>query len=162
MVLDPTSRPCYVAGPYATPFSTAIDYDNLVLVASGVGITPAMSIVTTHSGASLFLLTARVMFTRSCEDPSRAPLATRAFHCCVYYSPGAHPSGGERRCNLIWVCREAALVEFFLSRGSFDRAGWTLIYYTGAAELVLPRKLPRTVLIIRGRPDLDKVSPLTH
>ena len=51
-VLDPTSRPCYVAGPFASPFSTAIDYDNLVLVASGIGITPAMSIITTHSGKS--------------------------------------------------------------------------------------------------------------
>ena len=28
--------------------ATAVEYDNLILVASGIGITPAMSIITTY------------------------------------------------------------------------------------------------------------------
>jgi NAD(P)H-flavin reductase len=51
MVLDPTSRPCYICGPFASPYSTAIHYDNLIVVASGIGITPAMSVITTHSAS---------------------------------------------------------------------------------------------------------------
>ena len=47
-LLSPTVRPCWVSGPFASPYSTAINYDNLILVASGIGITPALSIINTH------------------------------------------------------------------------------------------------------------------
>jgi hypothetical protein len=50
------------------------------------------------------------------------------------------------------------LVEFFVNNNPFDGHAWALIYYTGKAELVLERNLLQTVLIINGRPDLDKVS----
>jgi len=67
------------------------------------------------------------------------------------------PSGGTRRVNLVWICRDPSLVEFFLSTCDFDQYGWTLIYYTGASELMLADPLPSTVHVINGRPDLDKV-----
>ena len=44
----PTTRPVFIAGPYASPYATALKYDNIILVASGIGITPALSIITTH------------------------------------------------------------------------------------------------------------------
>lgn len=36
----PSSRPGWLYGPFPSPFSTATSYDNVVVVASGVGITP--------------------------------------------------------------------------------------------------------------------------
>jgi hypothetical protein len=62
------SRSCG-QGPFASPYSTAMDYDSLVLVASGIGITPALAIIASHKHS--------------------------------------------RRVNLIWSCRDAALVECF-------------------------------------------------
>ena len=71
-----TVRPCFVAGPYTSPFSTATAFDNLVLVASGIGITPALRIVE---------------FAKA-----------------------------TRRCNLMWMTRDASMVEFYLSSVTFD------------------------------------------
>ena len=50
VVKVPTTRPVFVAGPYASPFATALNYDNLILVASGIGITPALSIMRNPKG----------------------------------------------------------------------------------------------------------------
>ena len=36
----PSSRPGWVYGPFPSPFGTATNYDNLIVVASGIGITP--------------------------------------------------------------------------------------------------------------------------
>jgi len=109
----PTHRPAWVSGPFASPYATAVEYDNLVLVASGIGITPAMSIITTYKET--------------------------------------------RRANLIWVCRDASLLEFYLDKCNFDDDGWTLVFYTGKRKLQLPRQLAPTVLIFHGRPDLPHV-----
>ncbi len=37
-VRRPTRRPVWISGPFASPYSTAINYDNLILVASGAPI----------------------------------------------------------------------------------------------------------------------------
>jgi predicted ferric reductase len=50
VVKVPTTRPVFIAGPYASPFATALNYDNLILVASGIGITPALSIMRNPKG----------------------------------------------------------------------------------------------------------------
>jgi len=47
----PTTRPIFVAGPYVSPYATATKYDNLILVASGIGITPALAIISAHKEA---------------------------------------------------------------------------------------------------------------
>ena len=47
-VQEPTRRPAWISGPFASPYSTAGEYDNLILVASGIGITPALSLITTY------------------------------------------------------------------------------------------------------------------
>ena len=39
----PTSRPGWLYGPFPSPFSTAAGYNNLICVASGIGITPSIS-----------------------------------------------------------------------------------------------------------------------
>ena len=110
----PTTRPVWVAGPYASPYSTADEFQNLVLVASGIGITPALSVLGTLRSS--------------------------------------------RRTNLVWMCRDASLLEFYVRSCPFPSDAWTLIYYTGRRRLVLDdAQLPRTVMLFRGRPNLDCV-----
>lgn len=43
-----TVRPAWVQGPFPTPYLSAEDYDNQILVASGIGITPALSVIRAH------------------------------------------------------------------------------------------------------------------
>jgi len=40
-----TTRPCWIQGPFPSPYSHAANYDNQILVASGIGITPALSTI---------------------------------------------------------------------------------------------------------------------
>lgn len=40
-----TTRPCWIQGPFPSPYSRASLYDNQVLVASGIGITPALAAI---------------------------------------------------------------------------------------------------------------------
>ena len=43
-----TVRPAWVQGPFPSPYDNAIAYDNQILVASGIGITPALSVIRAH------------------------------------------------------------------------------------------------------------------
>ena len=40
-----TTRPCWIQGPFPSPYSYAASYDNQILVASGIGITPALAAI---------------------------------------------------------------------------------------------------------------------
>jgi len=40
-----TTRPCWIKGPFPSPYSHASRYDNQILVASGIGITPALAAI---------------------------------------------------------------------------------------------------------------------
>jgi len=92
-----------------------VHYEDLILVASGIGITPAMDIINAYRA-------------------------------------------GSRRLSLIWSCRDASLLEYYLQHGRFDKDGWTLIYYTGKRKLRLQRSsLPDTLCVFHGRPVWDTV-----
>eukprot|EP00322_Chrysochromulina_rotalis_P013360 CAMPEP_0115850806 /NCGR_PEP_ID=MMETSP0287-20121206/12155_1 /TAXON_ID=412157 /ORGANISM="Chrysochromulina rotalis, Strain UIO044" /LENGTH=729 /DNA_ID=CAMNT_0003304817 /DNA_START=333 /DNA_END=2522 /DNA_ORIENTATION=- len=116
MIDRPTALPCWISGPFASPYSSAFNYANIVLVASGIGITPALSLITWHRES-------------------------------------------ERRTNLVWCCRDASLLEFYLadSKTYFSKRAWTLIFYTGKRKFALPAHLPPTVLLFTGRPNFEKV-----
>jgi len=43
-----TVRPVWLQGPFTTPFKKTESFDNQILVASGIGITPALSIIQAH------------------------------------------------------------------------------------------------------------------
>jgi hypothetical protein len=43
-----TVRPAWIQGPFPSPYDNAIAYDNQILVASGIGITPALSVIRAH------------------------------------------------------------------------------------------------------------------
>jgi predicted ferric reductase len=72
----PSSRPGWLYGPFPSPFSTATGYDNLIAIASGIGITPSISTIVNLSAS--------------------------------------------RRVHLIWMCRDADLVEFYLKNVELD------------------------------------------
>jgi ferric-chelate reductase len=111
----PSSRPGYIYGPFPSPFSKAVGYDNLIAVASGIGITPTLGAVTQLRQS--------------------------------------------RKVSVMWMCREAPLVEYFVRNCTFDDDAWSLIFYTGKRRLLLDetqfRDNPR-LLIIQGRPDVEK------
>lgn len=111
-----TVRPVWVQGPFPTPFYKAETYDNQILVASGIGITPALSVIQAHRES--------------------------------------------RRVNLIWMVRDAAMLEFFLEHLYLDHDGWNLLFYTGARALVPSlEELNTNVRVIKGRPNLKAVIP---
>jgi hypothetical protein len=114
-ITTPTHKPAFVVGPFLSPFSSpAMDSENLVAVASGIGVTPAISLIKQYSSTS-------------------------------------------RRLNLIWICRDAGLVEHFLQNVEFGSDGYTLIYYTGRdRSLILKDDLPPNVFIFTGRPNLER------
>ena len=43
-----TCRPVWVQGPFSSPYDSAVEYDNQILVAGGIGITPAISVMRAH------------------------------------------------------------------------------------------------------------------
>jgi len=45
VLAKPSVRPGWIYGPFPSPYSTAGNYDNLIAVASGIGITPALCIL---------------------------------------------------------------------------------------------------------------------
>ena len=86
----------WVYGPFPSPFSTAFSYDNLIAVASGIGITPAISTIVNL--------------------------------------------GETRKVHLIWICRDADLIEFYLNYCAFGDDAWSFIFYTGRRKLVIARR----------------------
>lgn len=112
-IIRPTVRSAWIMGPYLSPFATAIEFDNIIALATGIGITPALALIKLYSDT--------------------------------------------RRINLIWMCRDPSLLEFFLSTVEFPKDAFTLIYYTGKKSLTLPDELPSSVFLFKGRPDLERV-----
>ncbi len=58
-----TTRPCWIKGPFPSPYSHASLYDNQILVACGIGITPALAAI----GA--FKSSRRINLVWSVRDP---------------------------------------------------------------------------------------------
>jgi len=115
-IVTPAHRPAFITGPYLSPFSSpAMDCENLVVIGSGIGITPAISIF-------------------------RQYISTK------------------RRVNLVWMCKDAGLVEHFVGTtlNHLGGLGYILIYYTGTRPIVLDKDLPANMLIFHGRPNLEK------
>eukprot|EP00956_Cyclotella_meneghiniana_P043431 scaffold269970_cov83-Cyclotella_meneghiniana.AAC.2 len=113
-ITTPSHKPAFIAGPFLSPFSSpAMDSENVIAVASGIGVTPAVSLIKKYSSTS-------------------------------------------RRMSLIWICRDAALVEHFLPSLELSTGGWILVYYTGKRPLFLNEDLPSNVFLCNGRPNLER------
>ena len=112
----PCNRPVYVLGPFRSEFSdTAVDTRNAIAIASGIGITPTLSLMLSYAK--------------------------------------------KKRINIIWMCRDPGLIEYFLHKVDFSevtKKSFALVFYTGKRDLVLPSKMPPNFFIFRSRPDLEE------
>merc|ERR1719161_1015363 len=92
----PSHRPMFVTQAYLSPFNShAMDSTNLIAMASGIGITPILSLIKQYART-------------------------------------------ERSLDLIWMCRQAELIEFMLPSldvGGEDSDCVPLVYYTGKRPL---------------------------
>jgi len=59
-----TVRPVWVCGPFSSPYNNARFFDNQILVASGIGITPALSVIRAHKDSR------RINLIWAYRDPS--------------------------------------------------------------------------------------------
>lgn len=79
--------PCWVQGPFLSPFSTAVNFGHLMLVASGIGLSAAMPVVTQmrqdgHEREVYF-----VWMSRSLEQLAyQLPTLVKCTACFVYYT----------------------------------------------------------------------------
>ena len=113
-----TVRPVWVSGPFVSPYNNALNFDNTICVASGIGITPALSIIRAHKES--------------------------------------------RRINLVWMCRDSAMLEFFMDHLYLNNeGGWILIFYTGKERLspAIENHLTSSTILIKRRPDLHRLIP---
>ena len=51
-ILRNSARPVWVNGPIPSPYEAAVNYDNLLLCASGIGITPALGCIKAYKDAN--------------------------------------------------------------------------------------------------------------
>merc|ERR1719262_1572083 len=79
---------------------------------------------------------------------------------CVASGVGITPSmhlvqtiGTDRTVTLIWICRDASMIEHYLDGLEISDTAWCLVFYTGKRMLKLP-KLSNRILISPSRPDL--------
>ena len=111
----PSYRSFYVLGPYLSEFSDrAVTTSNAIAVASGIGITPTLSLMMNYAG--------------------------------------------KKRINIIWMCRDAGLVEYVLHRFQIEavlKNSYAFMYYTGKRELALPKNLPVNLFVFKCRPKLE-------
>ncbi|KAL7487526.1 hypothetical protein ACHAW6_013122 [Cyclotella cf. meneghiniana] len=113
-----TVRPVWISGPFVSPYNNALNFDNTICVASGIGITPALSIIRAHKES--------------------------------------------RRINLVWMCRDSAMLEFFMDHLYLNNeGGWILIFYTGKERLspAIENHLTLSTILIKRRPDLNQLIP---
>jgi len=110
-----TVGPIWIQGCFPSSFSTAEDFDNLVLVAAGTGITNALSTIQKLEGG--------------------------------------------RRLNVIWVCRQASLINYYVPSLAKNVQGFTLIFYTGKSkggEKLIENTFGPNMLFFNKRPDYMK------
>ncbi|KAL7550022.1 hypothetical protein ACHAWF_015458 [Thalassiosira exigua] len=111
-ITTPFHKPAFIVGPFLSPFSPSMNSEHIIAVASGIGVTPTISLIKQYQYTS-------------------------------------------RRLNLIWICRDPGLVEWFLENVSLPDKGYGLIYYTGKRSLaVFEKDPPANVFIYKGRPNL--------
>jgi hypothetical protein len=119
-LLDKIRKPChrsiYVLGPYRSEYSdTAVSTSNAIAIASGIGITPTLALMTSYAG--------------------------------------------KKRINIMWMCRDAGLLEYMLHKADFSTVtqnSFAFVYYTGTRDLVLPKTLPTNLFVFRRRPHLEE------
>lgn len=78
-------RSCWVRGPFVSPYSIANNFSNLVLIATGIGITPALGVIGQYRGASRFKT---LIWSTRCPQMLKffAPLIKDCNLAIIYYT----------------------------------------------------------------------------
>jgi hypothetical protein len=110
-------RSCWIRGPYTSPFTIAHDFSQLLLFASGIGITPSLGVLGQYHGAK------RVKFLIWCTRSASmlkffAPLISDAQVATVYFTgkpklTEAEVESIESKGNIFVHQRRPNLVECF-------------------------------------------------
>ena len=131
----------FVTQAYLSPFNShAMHSTNLITLASGIGGSSS-STIAVASQSKLFLT-----HLLSGITPILSLIKQYALT--------------ERTLDLIWMCRQAELIEFMLPNldiGGKDNDCVALIYYTGTRPLLIEHELPSNLKIYQGRPDLPRL-----
>ena len=94
------NRTCWIRGPYSSPFSIASDFSQLVLFASGIGITPSLGVLGRYRGNRFggFRVKFLVWATRSAAMLKFfAPLLSDAQVATVYYTGKPRLTDAEKK-----------------------------------------------------------------
>jgi len=163
----PSSRPGWVYGPFLSPFSSATSFDNMIVVASGIGITPVCPLLLLLSSCLIIFCLSMLPIVHSaiffCKHDA---CQMRIWHACTFCGLTQLAQAlsvivalqSSRQINLVWMCREPELIEYYLHHVPLStERSWSFIYYTGKRKLVLDRrlKLNRQLKIFKGRPNLE-------
>lgn len=90
---------CWVRGPYVSPYSIASDFSRLVLVATGIGITPALGVMGQYKGFSRFKV---LVWSTRCSKMLKffLPLLKDVHLAVIYYTGPADESLQNRVGNV--------------------------------------------------------------
>ena len=99
----------YVAGPYPTPYSCAAEHDKLILCASGIGITPALGVLTKNFARRANLV--------SCSHETKTLNMLRCKSTDYWYSHAVVSFANFCNLDQIWVCRDRTLIRFVCENG---------------------------------------------
>jgi len=89
-------RSCWVRGPYVSPYAVASDFSHLVLLATGIGITPALGVIGQYKGSSRMKT---LVWSTRCPRMLKffAPLLSDCHVSIIYYTGKERLSNAEVR-----------------------------------------------------------------
>jgi predicted ferric reductase len=134
-----TTRPIWVQGPFSSPYNSADEYDHQILVAGGIGITPALSVMRAHK------TTRRTNLIWAVRDPHmlefflrRAEFSERGWNLIFY--TGKEKTYVDDQSDII--TSTGARVHIIKSRPDFDRLIPNLIYSIESKKSVPEAYIP--------------------
>lgn len=120
-----THRPVWVQGPFSSPYDSAVEYDNQILIAGGIGITPALSVMRSNKE------TRRTNLIWAVRDPhmlefflKHAEFSTRGWNLVFYTGKVDLHIGNAKEV----VTSTGAIVHVIRSRPDFAKLIPNIIY----------------------------------
>ena len=140
-----TVRPVWISGPFVSPYNNALNFDNTICVASGIGITPALSIIRAHKESR------RINLVWMCRDSASELIGFFDELNRLFTGDMLKPS-----------ILPPTVLEFFMDHLYLNNeGGWILIFYTGKERLspAIENHLTLSTILIKRRPDLNQLIP---
>ena len=154
-------RPVWVQGPFPSPYVNAIKYDNQILVAAGIGITPALSVIRAHQDRRCINLVWAV------RDPAmlqffleHAYLDNRGWNLIFY-------TGSQPLLSSLFDGLAGTNVRIIHSRPKIDQVIPNIVYGFESGEglpgsYLLDEKTAAVELLLERLNELDCDSDMTH